>query len=531
MVIKKPYGFLIKHYKLIHLLLIVPTIYLLLKFGDISTFFSGYVAQDLKSFETGVADNYITLLTYLVLIFMMLSNGIIYLLMSSKKKPTFVYATGLVYSIVLFVLTFIFYSTMNSIDRNTLDATIINFINDLSSIAPAPSYFLIIAYFIKGIGFNIKTMRFENNTDLYVSEEDEEEIEIKINSEGYASKKAFVHTARELKYYVLENKFVFACFSILGVIGIGVALYMNFEVYNKKHKLYESFALDNFTMTLKESYITNVDYSGNIISDDKYFIALKIAIHNKSFQDLSIDSSNFRLYYGNEFIYPKYDRSSRFIDIGKNYQGTLIKKQTAADYVFVYELTKKQLKTQYQIKILSGLTKDSTDLTPSYKIINIRPVNIIKTENIGETKVGKEVLFKETLLGDTIYKLNEVSFQSSYVFKATQCTGVGICQTGNYTVVAESGKTLMVVKDSIKWDETSSYYLNSKRDYYGDFAQLKFNYQSILNDKTYTSDLVDVTPAHLKDAKVYEVSKMLETATNVDLIFTIRNKKVTIHIN
>ena len=63
MVIKKPYGFLIKHYKLIHLLLIVPTIYLLLKFGDISTFFSGYVAQDLKSFETGVADNYITLLS------------------------------------------------------------------------------------------------------------------------------------------------------------------------------------------------------------------------------------------------------------------------------------------------------------------------------------------------------------------------------------------------------------------------------------------------------------------------------------
>ena len=408
--------------------------------------------------------------------------------MSSKKKSTGVYATGLVYSIVLFAFTIVFYSTMNSIDTKTLDATIINFVSDLAVISPAPSYFLILAYFIKGIGFNIKTMRFENNTDLYISEEDEEEIEIKINSDGYASKKALVHTLRELKYYVLENKFVFTCFAVVAVIGIGVALYMNFEVYNKKHKLYEAFVLDNFTMTLKESYITNVDYSGNVISDDKYFVALKIAIHNKSYEDKSIDSSNFRLYYGNEFIYPNYDRSSRFIDIGKNYQGTVIKKQTSADYVFVYELTKKQLKTQYQIKILSGLTKDATDLTPSYKIINIRPVNIIKDENIGETKLGKEVIFKETMLGDTIYKLKEVLFQSSYVFKATQCTGVGICQTGNYTVVANSGKTLMIVKDSIKWDETTSYYLNSKRDYYGDFAHLKFNYQSILYDKTYTSN-------------------------------------------
>ena len=340
-----------------------------------------------------------------------------------------------------------------------------------------------------------------------------------------------MHTLRELKYYVLENKFVFTCFAVVGIIGIGSAIYMNVEVYNKKYKLYQSFVLDNFTMTLKESYITNVDYSGDVISDDKYFVALKIEIHNKNFEDMSIDSSNFRLYSGNEFVYPSYDRSSRFIDIGKNYQGTVIKKQTSADYVFVYELTKKQLKTQYQIKILSGLTKEATDLTPSYKIINIRPVNIIKNENIGETKLGKEVIFKETMLGDTIYKLKEVLFQSSYVFKATQCTGVGICQTGNYTVVANSGKTLMIVKDSIKWDETTSYYLNSKRDYYGDFAHLKFNYQSILYDKTYTSDLVDVTPAHLKDAKIYEVSKMLETATNVDLIFKIRNKSITIHIN
>ena len=30
MIIKKPYGFLIKHFKLIHMLLLVPTLYLLL---------------------------------------------------------------------------------------------------------------------------------------------------------------------------------------------------------------------------------------------------------------------------------------------------------------------------------------------------------------------------------------------------------------------------------------------------------------------------------------------------------------------
>ena len=33
----------------------------------------------------------------------------------------------------------------------------------------------------------------------------------------------------------------------------------------------------------------------------------------------------------------------------------------------------------------------------------------------------------------------------------------------------------MIVKDYIKWDETSSYYINSKRNFYGDFAKLKFS--------------------------------------------------------
>ena len=33
-----------------------------------------------------------------------------------KKKPTFIYATGLIYTIVLFALTIVFYSTLDNIE-------------------------------------------------------------------------------------------------------------------------------------------------------------------------------------------------------------------------------------------------------------------------------------------------------------------------------------------------------------------------------------------------------------------------------
>ncbi len=39
MIIRNPYGFIAKHYKIINILLIIPIIYLTLKFGDVATFF------------------------------------------------------------------------------------------------------------------------------------------------------------------------------------------------------------------------------------------------------------------------------------------------------------------------------------------------------------------------------------------------------------------------------------------------------------------------------------------------------------
>ena len=118
---------------------------------------------------------------------------------------------------------------------------------------------------MKAIGFNIKTMRIEHNLDLHVEDEDEEEIELKVNSDSYETKRRIVHILRELKYYILENKFVFACFGVLALILTGIAIYMQVEVYNKNYKLYQAFVLNDFNVSVKESYLTNVDYNGSII--------------------------------------------------------------------------------------------------------------------------------------------------------------------------------------------------------------------------------------------------------------------------
>ena len=45
MILRKPYGFLIKHYKIINFILLIPMFYIALKFGDIASFFRDYISN------------------------------------------------------------------------------------------------------------------------------------------------------------------------------------------------------------------------------------------------------------------------------------------------------------------------------------------------------------------------------------------------------------------------------------------------------------------------------------------------------
>lgn len=531
MIIKKPYGFLIKHFKLIHLLLLVPMVYLMLKFGDISSFYKDFVTAEYRTVETNIAGTYITALTFISLFLLILSNIAIMLLLKIKKKNVFFYLCNTIYYIVLVVMAALNYGILSDIEiGTTMKASVINVIRDIAGMCVFPSYPLILYQFIIGIGFNLKTMRFDKKIDINISDEDEEEVELKLG-EGHLVKRNIVHIFRELKYYILENKFIFTCIAVVAVLGTIIGIYINNEIYNKKYNIYQSFALDTFTMTLKESYITDIDYTGEKIAKGVYFLAVKISIYNKSNEAVSIDKANFRIFMGDQVLYPNYERSGRFIDIGKNYQGNSIYGGSVDDYVLVYELDNTMLRNQYQMKILSGLKHEPGKLIPSYKIINIKPTNLLEDKEVKEGKIGTEFTLTDTLLGNTKYKLENVKFDTKYQYQYSQCSTPRSCITLNSTVTpSSSGKILMIVNDDITWDETVSYFKNSKLDIYEDFGKLIYKYTYNGKENEYKSELVNVTPQSIKNVKIYEVSKTALDGKNRILQIKIRNKYITIHL-
>lgn len=533
MVIRNPYGFIVKHFRLINFLLLIPMIYLLLCFGDISNFFKDYVANGYMTKETSITNNYISALTTVAVLVMMIANVIIYLILSTKKKTSIYNLVCSIYYIILLVGLMFFTASMNSIETYSMDATFANFVRDTSSMCVLPSYVLIIWGFSKAIGFNFKTFRLDNHSDLKINEDEEDEIELRIGSDENSFKRNITHFIREMKYYVIENKFVVTCIGVVLALIVGYTSYNYYKTYHQSFTINQAFNLENFSLSIKDSYITNRDFRGVLLSEDKYYLAIKIGIHNQG-DATAIDKSNFRIYIGKDIVYPSYDKSSRFIDIGKIYQGEVINPDESNDYVFVYQLDKDQVKSTYEMRILSGLSQNNKELLTKYKKINIKPQNILKTEKLEDTSIKKQVDLSSTTVGDTTFTLKNLNVVTSYSYFYESRDRAGNISKVKDVILPSGGNVLVIIEDELSLDKTSSYYKNSDKDFYGDFITLQYTYTldngANVGSRTKTTTLKNVTPKFLKDESVYEVPNTLLQAEKINMILKIRNKEVKIKV-
>ena len=89
MILRKPYKFLIKYFKLIQLLMFLPVVYLLIKCNDIFKFFSNYVSNNYSySTISNLAGSYVNFFMYLAILLIVFVALVVYYLMRQKKKNT-----------------------------------------------------------------------------------------------------------------------------------------------------------------------------------------------------------------------------------------------------------------------------------------------------------------------------------------------------------------------------------------------------------------------------------------------------------
>ena len=180
MILKKPYAFLIKHFRVIHLVLAALMAYLAYKSYKIVSFFGDFASSGYFSTLSNIAGSYVNLFMYLIVIVILVAAVFIFMLMNQKKKSTKYYVFTIGYYFLLFILFSVTFGIMQDLERASVSIQTARVYRDLSLILSLPQYFFVIYTFLRGCGFNLKKFNFQLDLkEMDITASDNEEIELK----------------------------------------------------------------------------------------------------------------------------------------------------------------------------------------------------------------------------------------------------------------------------------------------------------------------------------------------------------------
>ncbi len=522
MILKKPFAFLIKYFRVIHLILLAPMIYLAIKTTSIANFLNDYINSNYSyTFLEKMPTDYINYFMYFIIILILLITFVIYYLMRHKKKPVKVYEFTIIYYIVFFVILVLAFNVLNTLENGVIIARDARAFRDIGLIAIIPQYLFILLILIRGIGFDIKKFNFAIDLkEMEIDTTDNEEFEFTVGFDGYKTKRTLKRFIREFGYYIKENTFIFISILVLIVIIIGTTIYFNYDVYDKTYKVNEAFAYKRLRVSVKDSVITELDYKNDIITKNQTYLAIMLEIANNSGVNYDFNYTDYRLYINNTWIYPILTKAEYFKDFGIDYRGESIKKNTKNIYALVFELPDNNILEDYELKIFnSNVSNKLGKISSSYTTVKIEPKNIKGITNTIVSSLKSEIKMNESNLKESTIKINEALIVNNYKYENELITV-------DYNLSKNLAK-LIIIDYDLLIDENTSYYKNIKnmKEFFKDYLEIKYIY----NGEEYITKPI-IRDINNVDKLILQVNNNVSNATSIDLLFTVRDTRYLVNI-
>ena len=270
MILRRPYAFLIKHFRLIHLILFALLAVITYNASTVLNFFKDYITAN-GNMEI-LSSNYINVFIYIAPIIIIGLSILIFYLMKYKDKPRLYYIILIIVSILCTGVYTYLYLNIRSLETTTVSARIIRLYRDIARSNFYVLFVMCIPTLIRGLGFDIKKFNFSKDLkELNLSEEDSAEVEVSIDVSSNGLKRTGRRTLRELKYYYVENKFFINI--ILGTLILILVMVFPFNKYvvNRNLKEGEVLGTSAFNIKVTDSYLTD---RKRISKDNSYVISL-----------------------------------------------------------------------------------------------------------------------------------------------------------------------------------------------------------------------------------------------------------------
>ena len=524
MILRKPYALLIKNFKLIHAVIAVMIGYLAYRTNNILTFINDYIGSSQLKVSTEKVNSLYSSILFVLIVFVILFTIVIMSVLRFKKKPIKFYIYNIIVHVYVLVMYIISYNLIKELVHGLVDIKTLKLVQDFTLAALGIQIIAFIIVVIRATGFDIKGFNFkEDLAELEIKEEDREEVEVSFDVDTDKLKRNLKKRLRYAKYVYLENKFIINIFLVIIFLG-SVFLYLSsLNVYSKTYKESDTFKTNEFMIQVNEAYETEYDYKGNKLFDDYDLVVVRIKLRKLYGKKSKLNTGRIMLIANGEYYYHTVEYADELKDIGNTYVNSKISLTEDESYILVFKVDKANVRRKMQLRYV-----DTTGPNDVVKI-TVRPNNLNSTERIKNTKLGKTLKLKESILEDTTIKITNYELNDSFRLNYKYCPSDGECYDAiEYVNVSASdnySKTLLKLDGKMKLDSDlpiSRY--SSLFQFIKQFVTIKYTKNS--ESRRIIAPLKEVKPYKVKSENTYfiEVPSVLKDAEQIVLEINVRNK-------
>lgn len=528
MILRKPYAFLIKHFKLIHLILTAILLFIVLKTNKLLSFLNSYIDARTYDVIDNLSEIYLGPYIYLAIFLAIMFSFIIFMLMRAKDKPLKYYLILIAYYIVLFLDLIFVSAQLNNIAFNKVDVLLLRIGRDSLLVMVLGQVPFLLISLVRAIGFNIKKFNFQKDLmELQTTENDNEEFELDIDIDNFDVKTRFRRRLRNAKYVFKENKVLILLATGIVLVISGVILHNNFYVKNRVYKENEVISSFGLKLTVLNSYQLDTDDFGNDITKNKnsYTVA-RVKVKNDSKESITFALKKFSLIIKDKIYQVDIKDKNYFLGLGTTSSDITVDSGMETVFIVIFKIDKDLAKSNKVLEYTSGYKVNNGERIYINKRINLNPLTIKKPTKVNEAKIGEKLTFNKTILGNSSIIINNFEIANRFTYEYKQCKKE--CYTFKDFIVptVNTSYNAFVIKIDANIDIDSNIYnekLNS--NLLSEFGHIRY----VIDGKEYNQsfNMANVTPNTVNDYKYYEIAGETLNADNIYLDFIIMDKIYT----
>ena len=428
MIIRKPYAFLIKHFKKIHIILLFLSAFIYYKHLQITSFVNEFMRLETYDMYNEPITNYVSFLPILAMLLLFIGSIVLIILLHHKKKPWKLYiipAFTYIFMVIVFFSAKSFFDQYNGI----VDSAGIRAVRDFLFIAGVLQYPSMLIFLVRSVGVDLKKFNFQSDEEfLELSNEDREELEININFDKDSLKRGTKRFFRNISYIYIEHKLIINIVASVLFVLLLFGTYKFVFVTNKSYKQGQSLNANGYTITINKSYYTDKDYAGREISDKSAFVIVNLNIKN-NMQQREVDLQKFHIMNGiKDFVTTSKTYETEFQDFGKAYQVLDLKRDAEQNLIMIFKVDKKLSKNRFVLYY-----QEFNGDKPHLRKIKLKMTDVSEIITHKKLSIGQELKFKlkektEEIIFDDYELLDTVNY-SYRICTSSNCS----TKTANYS--------------------------------------------------------------------------------------------------